>query len=193
MRREKSGHELIADIEKLWYPSLPLANIQKLKIGELEPDSYSSDEELEYVSLDKLIDEIRVLAARINESQPAKKSSKEPVKQRLRRRIKKKKEYAAPKNVQFGEWESVRESLIPAPLLAIHSIAPETTMPNADMGIVKKKCWEKEISTSYECLERVCRSYNHHKADLKSRSKPYSWQATSICIGDWEIAHKSHF
>ena len=56
----------------------------------------------------------------------------------MHQRIKKEKEYAAPKNVQFGEWEPVRESFVPAPLLATFSIAPKIAMPDSDIGIVKK-------------------------------------------------------
>ncbi len=103
MRREKPGCESVADAEKLRYPSLPPANVQTLRIGELESDPYSSDKEVEYVSLDAPIDEIGVLAARTNQSQPAKEPSKKPVKRILRQRIEKEKEYAAPKNVRFGE------------------------------------------------------------------------------------------
>lgn len=87
MRREKPGRESVADAEKSWYPSLPPAHVQTLRIRELEPDPYSSDEEAEYVSLDTPIDRIGVLAARTNQSQPAKKPAKEPVKRILRRRI----------------------------------------------------------------------------------------------------------
>ena len=50
---------------------------------------------MEYVSLDLLIDGIRVLTARINQSQPDKQPAKEPVKRILRQRIEKKKKYAA--------------------------------------------------------------------------------------------------
>ena len=55
-----------------------------LRIGELEPDPYFSDEKIEYVSLDKPIDRIKVFATCTNESQLAKKSSKKPIKQILR-------------------------------------------------------------------------------------------------------------
>lgn len=74
-----------------------------LKIGELEPNFYFSYEEIEYISLDKSIDRIEVLATYTNESQPAKKSFKKPVKQILRQRIEKEKKYTAFKNIQFGE------------------------------------------------------------------------------------------
>ncbi len=89
--REKLSRESVADAEKLRYPSLPPANVQTLRIGELEPDPCSSDEEVEYVSLDAPIDVIGVLAACTNQSQPAKEPAKEPVKRILRRRIEKKK------------------------------------------------------------------------------------------------------
>ncbi|MCJ1348353.1 hypothetical protein MMC31_006584 [Peltigera leucophlebia] len=67
MRRERPGRESVADAEKLQYPSLPPANVQTLRVGEANPDPYSSDEETEYVSLDEPI-ELGVLAARSNQS-----------------------------------------------------------------------------------------------------------------------------
>ena len=103
MRREKPGRESVGDAEKLRYPSLPTANVQTLQIGDLELDLYSSDEEVKYVSLDVPINGIRVLAARTNQFQPAKKPAKEPVKRILRRRIEKEKKYTAPKNVRIGK------------------------------------------------------------------------------------------
>ena len=141
MRREKPGRESVADAEKLRYPSLPPANVQTLRIGELEPDPYSSDEE--YISLDAPIDGIEVLAARTNQSSSTKEPSKEPVKRILRRRIEKEKEYAAPKNVCFGEWESVRESSAPASAIPASSVAPETAMPDADNASTTRKSVEK--------------------------------------------------
>ena len=98
MRREKPGRESVANAKKLQYPSLPPANVQTLRIGELEPDPYFSNKKIEYVFLDKPIDGIKVLAAYTNESQLAKTYSKEPVKQILHQRIEKEKEYAALKN-----------------------------------------------------------------------------------------------
>ncbi len=76
-----------------------------MQIGELEPDFCSSYKEVEYVFLDAPIDGIGVLAACTNQSQPAKEPAKESVKRIFRRRIEKEKEYAASKNVRFGEWE----------------------------------------------------------------------------------------
>ncbi len=84
MRRKKPGRESVADAEKLRYLSLPPANVQTLQIGELEPDSCSSDEEVEYVSLYAPIDRIGVLAAHQKQSQSAKEPAKEPVKRILR-------------------------------------------------------------------------------------------------------------
>ena len=84
MRQKKPGHESVAHAEKLRYLSLPPDNVQTFRIRELEPDSSSSDEEVEYVFLDAPIDGIGVLAARTNQSQPAKEPAKEPVKWILR-------------------------------------------------------------------------------------------------------------
>lgn len=50
MRWEKLGRKLVADAKKLWYLSLSIANVQNLRIGELKPDAYFSDEEVEYFS-----------------------------------------------------------------------------------------------------------------------------------------------
>ena len=102
IRREKSGRDCVADAEKLRYPSLPPANVQILKIGELEPDLCFIDEESEYISLDEPIG-TEVLAACNDEPKPTLGLLKEPAKRILRRHIQKKKEYATPKNVRFGE------------------------------------------------------------------------------------------
>ncbi len=93
---------------------------------------------MEYVSLDAPINGIRVLAARTNQSQPAKKPAKEPVKRILRRRIEKEKEYAAPKNVRFVKWEPVRKNPVLSSPIATLSTAPETAMLDADTATVKK-------------------------------------------------------
>ena len=143
MRREKPRRMLVTDAEKLWYLFLPLTSVQTLRIGELEPDPYSSDEEVEYVSLDTSIDGIGVLAAYTNQSQFTKELSKEPVKRILRRHIEKEKEYATPKNVQFGEWEPVRKSLVPTPLLATLSVVLEKAMPNVDTATIKQSIEKK--------------------------------------------------
>ena len=90
MRREKPGCELITDTEKLRYLLLPPANFQTLKIRELEPDFYFSHEEIKYISLDALIDKIRVFAACTNQFS-TKEPTKKLVKQILHRHIEKKK------------------------------------------------------------------------------------------------------
>ena len=138
MRQEKPGRKSVADAEKLRYPSLPPANVQTLRIGKLEPDPCSSNEEVEYVSLDALIDGMGVLAARTNQSQPAKEPAKELVKRILRRRIEKEKKYAAHKNVRFREWEPERENPVPSSPIATPSAPPETTMLDADTATAKK-------------------------------------------------------
>ena len=114
-----------------------------LKIGELEPNFYFSYKEMKYISFDKSIDGIRVLATYTNESQPAKKSFKKPVKQILHQCIEKEKEYIAFKNVQFDEWEPVRKSLVPVLSLTTLFIAPKTAMPDIDMGTTKKSVEKK--------------------------------------------------
>ncbi len=145
MKWEKPGRESVADAEKLRYPSLPPANVQTLRIGKLEPDPYSFNEEIEYISFDAPIDGIEVLAACTNQSQPTKEPSKEPVKQILRRRIERDKEYAAPKNVRFGEWEPIRENPAFAPPIVTPSAALETAMLDADTTMAKKSMERKNI------------------------------------------------
>ena len=94
MRQKKSGRESVVDAEKLRYLSFPPANVQTLRIGEADPDPYSSDEEIQYVSPDEPI-ETRVLAARGNQPNPPQGPSKEPVKRILHCRIEKENNYAA--------------------------------------------------------------------------------------------------
>ena len=143
MRREKPGRDCVADSEKLRYPPLPPANVQTLRIGEADPDPYSSDEETEYISLDEPI-ETGVLAARANQSKSNQGPSKEPVKQILRRRIEKENNYAAPKNVRFGEWEPVKDSSLPDPTVTVPSTTQEEAMPDAEGTTVKKTVKRKK-------------------------------------------------
>lgn len=56
MRQGKPGRESVADAEKLRYPSLPLTNVQTLRIRDADPDPYSSYEKVRYVSLDEPIE-----------------------------------------------------------------------------------------------------------------------------------------
>ena len=51
MRQEKPGREFVADAEKLRYPISPSAEVHILRIGKLQPDLYSLDDEDKYVSL----------------------------------------------------------------------------------------------------------------------------------------------
>ena len=140
MRQGKSGRESVADAEKLRYPFLPPANVQTLRIGESDLDPFTSDDKVEYVSLDEPI-ETGVLAARSNQPKPPQGLFKEPVKRILRRRIEKKNDYATPKNLRFGEWESVRDISLPAPIPASASTpnpSQEAAMPDAEAGEPKK-------------------------------------------------------
>lgn len=82
MRREKPGRDCVANSEKLRYPTLSPANIQTLRIGEIDLDPYFSDEEAEYIFLDEVI-KTKVLTACANQSKPTTGPSKEPVKQIL--------------------------------------------------------------------------------------------------------------
>lgn len=116
MRREKPGRESVADAEKLRYPILPAVEVHTLRIGEMQPDPYSSDEEDDYVSFDTPLD-ISVSGARSSQNKSSGASAKEPIKRILRKRIEKEDGYAAPKNVRFGEWRSEKNvPLPPAPV-----------------------------------------------------------------------------
>ncbi len=117
--------------------------MQTLRIGELEPDGCSTDEKSEYISLDEPI-RTEVLAAHSDEPRPTAEPSKESVKRILRRRIQKEKKYTLPKNVRFGEWESVRENPAPTPPIVTLSTAPKTAMPDADTAINKKSVERKK-------------------------------------------------
>ncbi len=151
MRQRKSGRESVADAEKLRYPSLPPANVQTLRIREADPDPYSSDEEIQYISLDKPI-KTGVLAARRNQPKPPQGSSKEPVKRILRRRIEKENNYAAPKNVRFGEWEPVQERSVPAPTSATVP-SQEAAMPDAEATEPKKQVEKKNHPRAVNVLK----------------------------------------
>lgn len=113
MRQEKPGRESVADAKKLRYPVLPSAEIHTLRIGELQPDPYSSDDEDEYVSLDAPLD-FTVSAARSNQNEGNEAPAKEPIKRILRKRIQRENNYAAPKNIRFGEWKPV-DNALPSP------------------------------------------------------------------------------
>ena len=102
MRKEKPGRESVADVEKLRYPTLLSAEIHTLRIGQLQPNPYSLDEEDEYVSLNTPLD-VTVSATRSSQNKESDSPAKEPIKRILRRRIQKKDGYAAPKNARFGE------------------------------------------------------------------------------------------
>lgn len=62
MKQKKSEGKSIADVEKLYYPSLLLAHVQRLRIGNIDPNFYFLDGKVKYVSLDEFI-KTGVLAA----------------------------------------------------------------------------------------------------------------------------------
>lgn len=87
--------------EKLRYPVLPSAEIHILRIGKLQPDPYSSDDEDEYLSLDAPLD-FTVSAARSNQNEGNEAPAKEPIKRILRKRIQRENNYAAPRTLDLG-------------------------------------------------------------------------------------------
>lgn len=66
IRRKKSNHKSIANIENLQYLFLSSANVQTLRIKKLEPDFHFCDKKIEYISFDTPINEIEILAACMN-------------------------------------------------------------------------------------------------------------------------------
>ena len=110
MRRKKPGRESVMDVEKLRYPpALPSAEVRPLRIGELLPDPYSSDEENNYVSLNAPLD-VSVSAAHSSQNKSNSIPAKESIKRILRKEIEKKDSYAASKIARFGEWKSVENA-----------------------------------------------------------------------------------
>lgn len=68
---------------------------------------------VEYVFLDESI-EIRVLATKSNQPKPLQSLSNELVNRILHCHIEKKNDYATSKNLQFGEWEPVKNISVPS-------------------------------------------------------------------------------
>lgn len=68
MQREKPSQELFADVEKLRYPTLLSAGVYTLRIGDLQPNSYSSDDKDKYISLDAFLD-VTISAAQYSQNQ----------------------------------------------------------------------------------------------------------------------------
>lgn len=63
----------MANIEKLRYSILSSANIQTLKIGEIDSDPYFSNKNARYIFLNNLI-AVEILIACVNQSEPIKKT-----------------------------------------------------------------------------------------------------------------------
>ncbi|MCJ1349183.1 hypothetical protein MMC31_007419 [Peltigera leucophlebia] len=121
---------------------LPSAEVHTLRIGVLEPDPDSSDEEEDdYISLDTPLTTI-VSAARSNHAKPSEVSEKEPIKQILRKRIQKEKGYATPKNIRFGAYEPEKGAPIPPSPAPIETSTPEEAM--LDVDPVTKKSLERK-------------------------------------------------
>lgn len=146
MRQRKPRRESVVNAKKLRYLLLPSANVQTLRIGDADPDLYFSDEEVQYISLDKPI-ETGVLAAQCNQLKSTSGLSKEPVKRILRRRIEKENNYAAPKNMRFGEWEPVRDTSVPAST-SFPALTPnpsqKAVMPDAEASELRKMVERKK-------------------------------------------------
>lgn len=103
IRQEKLKCESVANVKKLWYLLLLSTNVWILKIGKANLNSYSSNKEIEYVFSDVSINKICILTICTNYTKHAKKPTKEPVKQILYQRIKKKNSFIVSKNMRFDE------------------------------------------------------------------------------------------
>lgn len=158
MRQGKSGWEPVADAEKLCYPFLPFANVQTLRIENVDPDPYSSDEKAQYVCLDESIG-TKVLAAQSNQPKPTQGPSKESIKQILRYCIEKENNYTEPKNVKFGDWEAVRDtSVTPAPVSAPNP-SQAAAMPDVEVSeprtTVERKKHPQVVNVLKESVDAI--------------------------------------
>ena len=144
MRQKKSGRESVADAEKLCYSSLLPANVQTLSIREADPDLYSLDKKIQYISLDEPIT-TGVLAAWSNQLKLNQGLSKKPVKRILHRSIEKKNNYATLKNLRFGEWEPVQESSLPA---STSASVPSQETAMADLEAIEP---QKQVERKKHC------------------------------------------
>lgn len=144
IKQKKLGRKSVANVKKLWYLSLPLANVQLLRIRELESDPYFSNKEIKYVFLNAFMDKIRVLTTQTNQSS-AKQLAKIFVKRIWHQHIEKKKDYAAPTNIWFGEWKPVKEDLIPTSFISILLIIPKIAMLDANTAVIKKIIKQKKL------------------------------------------------
>lgn len=79
MKQEKPGQRLIANTKKLQYLYLLSANVQILRMRELEFNLNFFDKKIEYAFFDIPIDKIRVLDTCTNQLQSIKEPSKKPV------------------------------------------------------------------------------------------------------------------
>lgn len=98
MRREKLSQKSVVDTEKLRYLTLSSGKVPTLRIGDLQLNSYLSDDKDKYISLHTLLD-ITVSRARSSQNQGNAIPAKKPIKQILHKQIEKKDGYAASKNV----------------------------------------------------------------------------------------------
>lgn len=85
---ERLERDYVADVEKLYYPTISFAEVHTVRNGDLEPDPDSSDEKVEerYISLDTPLATF-ISAARSNQTKQSEVSEKEPIKQILQKHI----------------------------------------------------------------------------------------------------------
>lgn len=78
MRQAKLRQKLVTYAKKFYYPFLLFVNVQTLKIGDIDHDSYLLNDKFQYISLDKSI-KTGILVMQSNQPKPTQKLSKEPV------------------------------------------------------------------------------------------------------------------
>lgn len=114
-----------------------------MRIEDLPPDPYSSDEENDYLFLDTLLD-VSVSVARFHQNKSSNTPAKESIKRILRKEIEKKDGYTVLKNVRFGEWKQEKNSpSLPIPVTFFE--------PSLDQTMLD---FEPKIKKNVECKKQ---------------------------------------
>ena len=105
-----------------------------------------SDDKVEYVSLNEPI-ENGVLTTQNNQPKLLQSPSKESIKRILRCRIEKENNYVISKNFQFGKWELIKDTSLPAPIpisTSIPNLSQKAAMPDTKSGKPKETVERKK-------------------------------------------------
>ena len=117
MRLDRSQRQCVAESERLRY-SAPAATVEAntVRVGELEPDELSSEDEswddkdFGLCVVERRTDSTKeaiVNAARVNEKPKSTANFHEPVRRILKRKVEKEEKLPTPKNTRFGSWQQV--------------------------------------------------------------------------------------